>query len=67
MQNLFDPNVEAQLQTLLQRLKANEDAKNGSGSFDRLTARGKLMMSKRASDLTETERAFLNGDTEKLN
>jgi hypothetical protein len=61
----FDPNVEAQLQVLLGRMKENEDAKNGPGSFDRHTARGKLLMSKRADEMTDSERAFLNGDTGK--
>lgn len=63
----FDPKVEAELQAMLQRLKSNEDAKNGPGSFDRLRARGELMMSKRREELTDSERAFIDGNAEKLN
>jgi hypothetical protein len=56
----FDLNTEAQLQQLLGWLRANEDARNGSGAFDRLARKGRLMMSKRADELTTEEAAFLD-------
>lgn len=35
--------------------------------FDRQAERGKLMMRKRAGELTPSERAFLEGNAEKMN
>ena len=46
---------------LLAKLKA------ANPDFDRQVERGKLMLKKRADELTETERAFLDGDIDKLN
>lgn len=50
---------EAELQRFLSRLKAREDARCGPGSFEHMQAKGRLMLSKRAEDLTEEEAAFL--------
>lgn len=55
---MSDP-IEASFQTLLARLKAKEDAENGPGAFDHSVRRGRLMMSKKAHELTEEEAAFL--------
>ncbi len=52
--------TEAALQKLLNRLRANEDAKNGPGAFDHSVRRGKLLMTKRAEELTDEERAILD-------
>ena len=63
----FDPDQEAKFQRILDRLKANDEAKHGPGHFEKMVQRGTLMMTKRADELTPTERAFLDGDTDKLN
>ena len=46
---------------LLAKMKAKDP------DFDRQVERGMLMMKKRADELTETERAFLDGDADKMN
>lgn len=56
----YDPNVEAGLQKLLDRLRTKEDAKNGPGAFDALTNKGRILMDKHADDLTDEERAILD-------
>lgn len=56
----FDPDIEAQFQKMLDGMKAREDAKNGPGAFDQLARKGRLMMSKRADELTQEEAAFLD-------
>lgn len=56
----FDPNIEAGLQALLNRLRANEDARNGPGAFDQSVRKGRILMSKRADELTAEEIAFLD-------
>lgn len=55
--------TEADFDALLAKMKANADAKHGPGYFEQTVERGKLMMAKRADELTPTERAFLRGDT----
>ena len=55
----FDPEVEAKLQKLLDDMKAREDAKHGPGAFDRTVRKGRLLMAKRADELTHEEAAFL--------
>jgi hypothetical protein len=55
----FDDKINAGFERLLAKLKANEDAKNGPGAFDHSVARGKLMMEKKASELTPEEAEFL--------
>jgi len=57
----MDDKIEARFQAMLKRLKANNP------DFDRNVERGKLMMRKRADELTDTERAFLDGDAAKMN
>ena len=56
-----DDEIGAKFDEMLNHLKANNP------DFDKHVERGKLMMSKREEDLTDTERAFLNGDTAELN
>lgn len=56
----FDTNTEAELQKLLNRLRTNEDARNGPGAFDQSVRKGRLLMSKRADELTAEEAAFLD-------
>jgi hypothetical protein len=54
-----DDDREAQLVTFLAKMRAKEDAENGPGAFDRCIARGKLLIEKRADELTPSERDFL--------
>tara|TARA_R110000744_G_scaffold121840_1_gene226670 strand:+ start:270 stop:482 length:213 start_codon:yes stop_codon:yes gene_type:complete len=55
----FDDEIEAGFKRTLERLKANEDAKNGPGAFDHSVKRGQLLMQKRADELTPEETEFL--------
>jgi hypothetical protein len=56
----FDQDIEAQLQQVLNRLRAKEDALNGPGAFDQPVRKGRILMSKRADELTAEEAAFLD-------
>jgi hypothetical protein len=47
------------LKRLLDKLKADEDDKNGPGAFDHSVKRGQLLMQKRANELTPEETEFL--------
>ena len=51
--------IEQGFQKLLARLKASEEAKNGPGSFEHSVRKGRLLMAKRADELTNEEAAFL--------
>lgn len=53
--------TEADFHRLLEKIKANNP------DFDRDVERGKLMIAKREEELTDTERAFLRGNADKLN
>jgi hypothetical protein len=55
----FDDEIEAGFKRTLAKLKANEDAKNGSGAFDHSVKRGQLIMQKFANELTLEEAEFL--------
>lgn len=57
----FDPEQETKFATLLAKMKVNDEAKYGPGHFDLMAERGKLLMTKRADELTDSERAFLRG------
>lgn len=59
MSDTDDP-MEAALQALLARLKAKEDAKNGPGAFDHSVRQGMILMTKKAHELTDEERAVLD-------
>jgi hypothetical protein len=55
----FDQRKEDSLKRFLDKLKADEDAKNGPGAFDHKVKRGQLLMQKRADELTPEEAAFI--------
>lgn len=55
----FDDEIEADFKRVLERMKVKEDAENGAGAFEHSVQRGKLMMRKRADELTDEEQAFL--------
>lgn len=51
--------IEAGFQRVLAQMKEREDAEHGPGAFDHSVRRGRLLMEKRADELTDEERAFL--------
>ena len=51
--------TEQGLNDLLAKLRSNHEAKNGPGSFSQMVQKGRLMMAKKAHELTEEEAAFL--------
>ncbi len=54
----MDP-IEQGLGDLLARLRSNHEATHGPGSFAQAVQKGRLMMAKKAHELTEGEAAFL--------
>ncbi len=56
----FNEKTEAGLQALLDKLRGNHEAKHGPGSFAQTVAKGRVLMAKRADELTDDERALLD-------
>lgn len=56
----FDPDTEAAFERMLENLLAKEDERNGPGAGEHMLKKGQLVMAKRADELTEEEKAFLN-------
>ena len=55
----MDP-TEAALQATLARLKSRHEAQHGPGSFEQSVRKGRVLMTKKAHELTPEERALLD-------
>ena len=56
----FDPDVEAKLQAMLSRMRSNHEAKHGPGAFEQSVRKGRILLTKRADELTPEKRAILD-------